>query len=64
MELGLSESMQEIREKIRNFVEVDVAAVEHEYHEEVSVGDRWSHTPKQDEIMESLKAKARDEYKL
>ncbi len=60
MELGLSESMQKIREKIRNFVEIDVAAVEHEYHEEVSVGDRWSHTPRQDEIMESLKAKARE----
>jgi acyl-CoA dehydrogenase len=59
MELGLSESMQEIREKIRNFVDVDVAAVEHDYHEEVNVGDRWSHTPKQEEILEGLKAKAR-----
>jgi acyl-CoA dehydrogenase len=59
MNLGLSEEMQEIREKIRNFVEVDVVAVETEYHDEVSVGDRWSHTPRQEEIMESLKAKAR-----
>ena len=30
MELGLSESMQEIREKIRAFVDIEVAAVEHE----------------------------------
>ena len=59
MELGLSDKMHEVREKIRNFVEVDVAAVEHEYHDEVSFGDRWSHTPRQDEIMESLKAKAK-----
>ena len=33
--------------------------MEHEYHEEVSVGDRWSHTPRQDEIMEGLKQEAR-----
>jgi acyl-CoA dehydrogenase len=33
--------------------------VEAEYHDEVSVGDRWSHTPRQNEIMESLKAEAR-----
>ncbi|MGM0634358.1 MAG: acyl-CoA dehydrogenase family protein, partial [Pseudomonadota bacterium] len=59
MELGLSESMQEIREKIRTFVEVEVAAVEPEYQREVSVGDRWSHTPRQEEILEGLKDKAR-----
>lgn len=59
MELGLSESMQEIREKIRTFVEEEVAAVEPEYQREVSVGDRWSHTPRQEEILEGLKDKAR-----
>lgn len=59
MELGLSESMQEIREKIRTFVEVEVAAVEPEYQREVAVGDRWSHTPRQEEILEGLKDKAR-----
>lgn len=59
MELGLSESMQEIREKIRTFVETDVAAVEPEYQREVAVGDRWSHTPRQAEILEGLKDKAR-----
>ncbi len=59
MELGLSEEMQQIREKIRTFVEVEVAAVEEEYLAEVSVGDRWSHTPRQEEILESLKEKAR-----
>lgn len=59
MDLGLSNEMVEIREKIRQFVEVDVEAVESEYHEQVSIGDRWSHTPRQDEILEGLKAKAR-----
>jgi acyl-CoA dehydrogenase len=59
MNLGLSEEMVEVREKIRIFVEENVAAVEQEYHSEVSVGDRWSHTPRQDEILNSLKDEAR-----
>lgn len=59
MDLGLSLEMVEVREKIRQFVEVDVAAVEQQYHDEVSVGDRWSHTPLQDEILDGLKTKAK-----
>ena len=59
MNLGLSDELVVIREKIRKFVEEKVEPVEHEYHEEVSVGDRWSHTPRQDEIMEGLKQEAR-----
>ena len=59
MDLELSEELVEVREKIRTFVEEKVGPVEVEYHDEVSVGDRWSHTPRQDEIMESLKAEAR-----
>jgi len=59
MDLGLSEELVEVREKIRTFVEEKVGPVEAEYHDEVSVGDRWSHTPRQDEILESLKAEAR-----
>lgn len=59
MDLELSGKLVEVREKIRTFVEEKVAPVEVEYHNEVSVGDRWSHTPRQDEIMESLKVEAR-----
>ncbi len=59
MDLGLSDELVVIREKIRKFVEEKVEPVEQEYHDEVSVGDRWSHTPRQDEIMESLKKEAR-----
>ena len=60
MDLGLSEEMVEIRGKILDFVENKVEPVEEEYHAEVSVGDRWSHTPRQDEILNDLKAIARD----
>ena len=60
MNLGLSDEMVEIREKIRSFVTEKVEPLEPEYHDEVSRGEsRWSHTPRQDEILESLKAEAR-----
>ncbi|MGB0442756.1 MAG: acyl-CoA dehydrogenase family protein [Pseudohongiellaceae bacterium] len=60
MDLGLSEEMVEIKGKILDFVENKVEPVEGEYHEQVGVGDRWSHTPRQDEILNGLKDVARD----
>ena len=60
MDLGLSEEMVEIKGKILDFVENKVEPVEGEYHEQVGVGDRWSHTPRQDEILNGLKDTARD----
>lgn len=60
MNLGLSDELVEVREKIRKFVNEEVEPVEEEYHEQVSVDDRWTHTPRQDEIMQSLKDKAKD----
>ena len=61
MNLGLSEEMVAIREKIRAFVEEKVEPVQGEYLAEVAVGDRWSHTPRQEEIMQSLKQEARNQ---
>ena len=59
MDLGLSEELVEVREKIRGFVENNVEAVQQEYLDEVNVGDRWSHTPRQSEILNSLKDEAK-----
>lgn len=59
MDLGLSEELVEVREKIRTFVEEKVEPVEEEYHSEVGVGDRWTYTPRQTEIREHLKEEAR-----
>ncbi len=59
MNLGLSEELIEIREKIRRFVDEKVEPVEQEYLAEIDVGDRWSHTPRQDEILDGLKQEAR-----
>ncbi|HBW83502.1 MAG: acyl-CoA dehydrogenase [Gammaproteobacteria bacterium] len=60
MDLGLTEEMDEIKGKILNFVETQVELVEGEYLEQVDVGDRWSHTKRQDEILNNLKDAARD----
>ena len=61
MDLGLSKELVEVREKIRVFVEEKVDPVEAEYHAEVSVGDRWSHTARQDGILNDLKNEARNQ---
>ena len=61
MNLGLSEELIEIRERIRRFISEHVEPVEQEYLSEVSVGDRWSHTPRQDEILNGLKQEARNQ---
>ena len=59
MDLGLSEELEEVSEKIRTFITEKVDPVEGEYQDEINVGDRWSHTPRQDEILNGLKEEAR-----
>ncbi len=59
MDLDISEELKDVREKIRAFVYEKVTPVEQEYMEEIGVGDRWSHTPRQDEILNNLKLEAR-----
>ena len=61
MNLGLSEALIETREKIRSFVEDKVAPAEPEYLAEIDVGDRWSHSPRQNEILNGLKREARNQ---
>jgi acyl-CoA dehydrogenase len=59
MDLGLSEDLVEVREKIRKFIEEKVEPIEQEYHHEIGVGDRWSHTSRQEEILAELKDEAK-----
>ena len=59
MNLGLPEHLIEIREKIRGFVGEKVEPVEQEYLAEINVGNRWSHTPRQEQILDGLKQEAR-----
>ncbi len=61
MDLGLSERGQELRERVRAFIDEHVVPVEDEYHHEVGgTGDRFEFTPRMTEILEDLKAKAKD----
>ncbi|NVJ69614.1 MAG: acyl-CoA dehydrogenase family protein [Alphaproteobacteria bacterium] len=60
MDLGLSERGQELRDKVRAFIDEKVLPVEDEYHEEIGKnGSRWEFTDRMTEILESLKADAK-----
>ncbi|MFK7733593.1 MAG: acyl-CoA dehydrogenase, partial [Pseudomonadales bacterium] len=61
MDLGVSDRVKPLLEQVKAFIAENVAPIEQEFHDETSVGDRWSHTARQTEILESLKAKARDQ---
>ncbi|MCL4108800.1 UNVERIFIED_CONTAM: hypothetical protein GTU68_049141 [Idotea baltica] len=45
--------------QVRAMITDQIAPLEAEYHAEISKGDRWQYTPRQAEILEGLKAKAK-----
>tara|TARA_R110002110_G_scaffold362241_1_gene572013 strand:- start:76340 stop:77593 length:1254 start_codon:yes stop_codon:yes gene_type:complete len=59
MDLGISTNLKPLLEEVRRFMAEEIAPLEHEYLDQVGVGDRWQFTDRQIEIMEGLKAKAR-----
>ena len=59
MDLGLSPYAADLRDRVRAMVEADIAPCDGEYLAEVSKGNRWEHTPRQREILETLKTKAK-----
>lgn len=59
MDLGISPRLQPILEAVATMVRDDIAPLDAEYFEQVEKGDRWSFTPRQHEIVEGLKAKAK-----
>ena len=63
MDLGMSNRVRALVDHVRNMVETEIAPGDVEYHAEVGKhpsGDRFRHTDRQIEILDSLKAKARD----
>ena len=60
MNLGITDKLAPLLEEVRTMMREDIQPVEEEYLAEVDVGDRWSHTQRQTEILEGLKAKARE----
>lgn len=61
MNLGMSDRVKPLHEKVRTMIEDDVLPVDEEFLAEVGKsGDRFAYTDRQTEILESLKAKARE----
>ncbi|WP_431197565.1 acyl-CoA dehydrogenase family protein [Shimia thalassica] len=60
MNLGMRPEMAELLEKVKDLIRNEVMPLEDEYHKEVGTGDRWTYTARQAEILEGLKAKAKE----
>src|SRR6056297_3137929 len=61
MDLGISQKVAPLLEKVKHFISEHIQPVEAEYIAEIGVGDRWQFTERQIEIMEGLKRKAREQ---
>ncbi|MFT4768101.1 MAG: acyl-CoA dehydrogenase [Glaciecola sp.] len=59
MDLGISEKVAPILERVKAFIDDEVLPLESAYATEIATGDRWQFTDRQTEIIESLKTKAR-----
>ena len=60
MDLGITERLRPILDEVKRFIEQEVLPLEEAYEHEIATGDRWAFTPRQTEILEGLKAKARE----
>ncbi|MDQ2091065.1 acyl-CoA dehydrogenase family protein [Marimonas arenosa] len=60
MNLGIRAEHEPLLEQVRDMIRNEVMPLEDEYHAEISKGDRWQYTDRQREILESLKAKAKE----
>jgi acyl-CoA dehydrogenase len=61
MNLGISPRLAPLLDEVRQFIDERVLPVEPEYLEQIAVGDRWSLTDRQREILGQLKAAAREQ---
>ena len=59
MTLGMTAKLKPIHEKVSAMVRDEILPLDDEYLAEVDKGDRWTHTPRQTEILEGLKSKAK-----
>ena len=60
MDLGVSERLRPLREAVAAMVRDEIMPLDDEFLAEVPKGDRWTYTDRQTEILEGLKAKARE----
>ncbi len=60
MDLGISDKVKPLIDEVRRMVREEAIPLEAEYEAEVAKGERFAYTPRQTEILEGLKAKARE----
>jgi len=60
MDLGVSPTVAPLLDQVRTFIDHHVMPVEAEYVAEIEVGDPFELTPRQYEILDDLKTRARD----
>jgi acyl-CoA dehydrogenase len=61
MNFGMREENRKLLSRVAAMVRDEIMPLEDEYAAEVATGDRWQYTPRQAEILEGLKAKAKSE---
>jgi acyl-CoA dehydrogenase len=61
MNLGMRDETRALLERVAAMVRDEIMPMEAEYHAEIGKGDRWAYTLRQAEILEGLKARAKDE---
>ena len=60
MDLGITDKVKPLREKVRKMIREEIMPLDEEYHAEVGkAGDRFQFTDRQTEIREGLKDKAK-----
>ena len=61
MNLGVTDRLQPLLEAVTTFIDENIVPVDAEYMAEVANGDRWTLNERQTEIMEGLKAQAKEQ---
>ena len=59
MDLGISDRVAPLLAEVKDFIDNEVLPIEQEFFQEIDVGDRWSFTERQTEIMTGIKEKSR-----
>ncbi len=60
MDLGMTERLKPIHEQVARMIREEIQPLDEEFLAEVEKGGRWEYTARQSEILEGLKAKARE----
>ncbi len=61
MNLEMSDRVRPLVDAVKTFIAERVVPVDHEFLQQVEIGDRWTLTDRQNEILDDLKAAAREQ---